>query len=75
MNNPMQLINLLKGNTSPKELCLSMLGVNTNPVMKNLVKMAEKGDNQGIESFARNMLKEQGRDFDKEFAEFTKNFK
>lgn len=75
MNNPMQLINLLKGNKSPKELCFELLGINNNPVIKNLVGMAEKGDKKGVEEFARNMFKEQGRDFDKEFSEFSKNFK
>ena len=44
-------------------------------MVKNLVEMAEKGDSQGVENFARNMLKEQGRDFDAEMNEFMKNFK
>lgn len=75
MNNPMQLINLLKGNINPKQLCLNMLGVNDNPVMKNLIEMAKKGDTQGVENFARNIYKENGKDFDKEFSSFIKNFK
>ena len=29
---------------------------------------------QNVESFARNLFKEQNRDFDAEFAEFKKNF-
>ena len=43
--------------------------------MKNLMDMAEKEDNKGIEKFARNLFKEQGKDFDKEFENFMKNFK
>ena len=75
MNNPMQIINMLKGMKSPKEAVISMVKSNNNPMIKNLVEMAEKGNTEGVESFARNFLKEQGRDFDKEFSEFTKNFK
>lgn len=75
MNNPMQIINMLKGMKSPKEAVISMVKSNNNPMIKNLVEMAEKGNTEGVESFARNLFKEQGRDFDKEFGEFTKNFK
>ena len=75
MNNPMQIINMLKGMKSPKEAVISMVKSNNNPMIKNLVEMAEKGNTEGVENFARNFLKEQGRDFDKEFGEFTKNFK
>lgn len=75
MNNPMQIINMLKGIKNPKEAVISMVKSNNNPMIKNLVEMAEKGNTEGVESFARNLFKEQGRDFDKEFGEFTKNFK
>ena len=75
MNNPMQIMNLLRGVKSPKDAVINMVKTNNNPMIKNLVEMAEKGDSQGVENFARNMLKEQGRDFDKEMNEFMKNFK
>lgn len=51
-----------------------MIG-NSNPMLNNLIDMAQKGNSDGIETFARNMFKEQGRDFDKEFSEFMSNFK
>lgn len=75
MNNPMQIMNLLKGVKSPKDAVISMIKSNNNPMVKNLVEMAEKGDNEGIEKFARNMFKEQGRDFDSEIKQFMNNFK
>ena len=75
MNNPMQFINMLKGIKSPKDTVINIVKTNNNPMVKNLVEMAEKGDSQGVENFARNMLKEQGRDFDTEMNEFMKNFK
>lgn len=75
MNNPMQMMNLLKGAKSPKDAVINMIKSNNNPMVKNLVDMAEKGDNEGIEKFARNMFKEQGRDFDSEIKQFMTNFK
>lgn len=75
MNNPMQLMNMLKGIKSPKDAVINMIKTNNNPMVKNLVEMAEKGQNDKIEEFARNLFKEQNRDFDQEFGEFMKNFK
>ena len=75
MNNPMQMMNILNGIKNPKEAVINMIKTNNNPMVKNLVEMAEKGNSKGVEDFARNMLKEQGRDFDAEMNEFMKNFK
>jgi hypothetical protein len=75
MNNPMQFMNMLKGIKNPKEAVINMVKSNNNPMVKNLVEMAEKGDNQGVEKFARNIFKEQGRDFDSEMNQFMNNFK
>jgi hypothetical protein len=75
MNNPMQFMNMLKGIKSPKDAVINMIKTNNNPMVKNLVEMAEKGNSDGIENFARNMFKEQGRDFDSEIKQFMNNFK
>ena len=75
MNNPMQFMNMLKGIKNPKDAVINMIKSNNNPMIKNLVEMAEKGDRQGVENFARNLMKEQGKDFDKEFGDFINNFK
>ena len=75
MNNPIQFMNMLKSIKNPKEAVINMVKSNNNPMLKNLVEMAEKGQNDKIEEFARNLFKEQNRNFDKEFGEFMKNFK
>lgn len=75
MNNPMQFMNMIKGFKNPKEAVINMIKSNNNPMVKNLVEMAQKGDTQGVENFARNLYQQQGRDFDKEFNEFMSNFK
>lgn len=75
MNNPMQFMNMLRGIKSPKDAVINIIKSNNNPMVKNLVEMAEKGDSKGVETFARNLYAQQGRDFDKEFNEFMNNFK
>lgn len=67
--NPMQLIQsfIAKG-ISPQKIVEQLAG--DNPMMSNLMKMANSGNTSGIETFARNIFKEKGRDFDKEFSEF-----
>lgn len=72
--NPMQMLQsfLTKG-FSPQKIVEQMTG--NNPMMANLIKMANAGDTDGVEKVARNMFKEKGRDFDKEFSEFKSKFK
>ena len=66
--NPFEILKAIK---NPQEYVLGMLGTNTNPMLKNLVEMAKKGDKKGLEKFARNLFKEQGQDLD----EIMNNFK
>ena len=66
--NPIQILSKFKGQ-SPQEIAMQLIGNTNNPMINNLVQMAKNGDRQGIENFARNVLKEQGRDFDKEYAQ------
>ena len=76
MKNAIGFIKALMGKTNdPKQIIEQMVGTNDNPVVNNLVQMAQKGDYQGLENFARNIFKERGQDFDKEFADFMSNFK
>jgi hypothetical protein len=63
---------IANGGTPEKLLSEIML---KNPMMNNLIRMAKSGNTQDIENFARNVFREQGRDFDAEFSEFKKNFK
>lgn len=75
MNNPMEMLKTMFGKLSPKQIAINMIKNNSNPIFSNLIQMAEKGDQQGVENFARNYFKEQGKDFDTEFNQFMKNFK
>ena len=73
--NPLNMIKGMMGNMNPKNMAMNMLKNNTNPIFNNLMQMMEKGDDKGIEQFARNVCKEKNIDFDKQFGEFMNNFK
>lgn len=73
--NPLNAIKGMMGNMNPKNMAMNMLKNNTNPIFANLTQMMEKGDDKGIEQFARNICKEKNIDFDKQFGEFMNNFK
>ena len=60
---------------NPREILANFMSKNQNPMFNNLINMAQKGDSKGVENFARNLFKERGRDFDKEFAEFIGKMK
>lgn len=74
--NPMQFIQLMKSGGNPQQMVMNMLQQqNTdNPMMKNILDLAQKKDSQGLENIARNICKERGLDFDKEFNSFKSNF-
>lgn len=78
MNIMDMLKNLMSAGKSPEQLVKQLVNNNNNPIINNLVKMASNGDYQGVENFARNMFKEQGRNFDdemKQFQNLINNFK
>lgn len=72
--NPLNMIKGMMGNMNPKNIVMNMLKNNTNPIFANLIEMANKNDTKGLEQFARNYMKEQGKDFDKEFNDFKSMF-
>lgn len=41
-----------------------------NPILKEVITKAQNGDSKGVEEFARNLLKGQGRNYDEEFNKF-----
>lgn len=75
MNNPIELIKMFMKQGNPKQLVEKLVINNTNPMIKDLIQKAQNGDTKAVEQFARNLYKEQGRDFDKEFSQFMNNFK
>lgn len=75
----MDIISMLKSfvskNMKPEEMISQVISENSNPMISNLMQMAKEGNSAGVENFARNLFKEKGRNFDKEFAEFMKQIR
>ena len=73
--NPLNMVKGMMGIDNPKDIAMKMLSKNNNPIFKNLIDMANKGDTKGVENFARNYMESQGKDFDQEFNNFKSMFK
>lgn len=70
--NPMQLVQMIKGDSNPQQLMISILEqrMRGNPLGENLLNLARQNNGQEIEKVARNLCAQRGLDFDKEFANF-----
>lgn len=58
--NPLQMMQAFK---NPQQFIQGMMNNNQaiqNPILKNALEMAQKGDRKGVEELARNLCKEKG---------------
>ena len=71
----MQFVNMMK-NGNPEQMMMSMLerSAQNNPILENLLNMAKNNDSEGIENYVRNVAREKGIDYDKEFNSFKRMF-
>lgn len=69
---PEYFIQMIKQGKNPEQLMMDFLQrqMGDSP----LLGMAQRRDGKGIEQFARNYYKQQGKDFDKEFQAFRQMF-
>lgn len=69
---PFQALKMFMGKGgNPQQFIANMFSNSGgNPMIGNLVKMANTGNVQNVENFARNICKERGLDFDKEYVNF-----
>jgi hypothetical protein len=69
---PEYFIQMIKQGKNPEQLMMDFLQrqMGDSP----LLGMAQRRDSRGIEQFARNYYKQQGKDFDKEFQAFRQMF-
>lgn len=61
MNNPLEMLKMIK---NPKEYVMNNFKQNNNPMLNNLINMANNNDIQGLENFARNFFNEKGQNYD-----------
>jgi hypothetical protein len=69
---PEYFIQMIRQGKNPEQLMMDFLQrqMGDSP----LLGMAQRRDSRGIEQFARNYYKQQGKDFDKEFQAFRQMF-
>ena len=65
INTPQQLINQITGNKQ----------IMSNPMIKNAVDMAQKGDSQGLEQLVRNIAQTKGVNVDEVFNQVKSQMK
>ena len=73
--NPMELIKQIRQGKNPQQLMIGIMENNMKdtPMGENLLTLAKEGKSADIEQIARNIFKEHGLDFDKEFTAFKRN--
>lgn len=65
-------------NSNPKDVAMNLLQESSNagnPMAAQLMSLAQSGNSREIEKIARNIAKEKGIDFDKEFNSFKQMFR
>lgn len=72
--NPMNIIKQYITQGMTPQNILSKLNIN-NPILNNVMTMAQNGNTKGVETFARNICKQKGLDFDTEFNKFKDTLK
>ena len=72
MMNFQQMIQFIKAGNNPEQFVMMMLqnGAKNNPVFANILQLAQNKNYQGIENVVKNLAKQRGIDFDKEFNNF-----
>ena len=70
--NPMLLVQAIKNGQNPQQLMLNILENNMSgtPLGDNLIELAKNGKSADIEKIVRNIAKQRGINFDKEFPAF-----
>ena len=66
------MIQMVKNRQNPEQMMLQYLQeqAQQNPMGQNLLSLAQAGNTADIEKIARNICKQRGIDFDKEFTAF-----
>lgn len=80
IRNPQDMFKLISSfkNQDPSALVSNMINEAAsqgNPIMQNLANLIKEGKTEEIEKVVRNIAKEHGVDYDKEFKAFRNTFK
>ena len=73
--NPINIFQMMKA--SPQQFIQQMMGNNqimSNPMVQNVMQMAQQGNMRGVEQMARNLCKEKGLNADEVFNQVKGKF-
>lgn len=70
--NPLEILKAIK---NPQQYVMNQLGNTNNPIINNMIQLAQQGKTQEVEKIARNIMKNKGIDYDKEILPMLNNFK
>lgn len=73
----MNLMNILRAVKNPQQLIQQIAGNNQimrNPMIQNVMQMAQQGNMRGVEQMARNLCKEKGLNADEVFNQVKGKF-
>lgn len=73
MNPIEQMMQMVKMRQNPEQMMLQFLQQQNSPMSQNLLSLAKANNTQDIEKIARNICKQRGVDFDKEFTAFKQS--
>lgn len=77
--NPMMAMlgQMMNGGMNPQAMIKQMMGNSKamqNPILKNALEMAQKGDKKGVEELARNLCSEKGINPDEAIGKIKSQF-
>lgn len=72
--NVMQIMGMIRNGGNPQQIAMNMLQnvAGNNPMAGNVLNMAQNGNYQQLEAFARNVCNGRGVSFDQEFSKFRR---
>lgn len=73
----MNLMNIFRAVKNPQQFIQQMMGNNQimrNPMIQNVMQMAQQGNMRGVEQMARNLCKEKGLNADEVFNQVKGKF-
>lgn len=70
-----QIVDMIRKGQNPQQVMMNLLqNMQSTPMGANLLNLARQNRTADIEQIARNIMKQQGRDFDTEFQAFRKTY-
>ena len=73
MNPVQQMMQMARMKQNPEQMMINFLKQQNNPMSQNLLSLAQANNARGIENIVRNICKQRGVDFDKEFTAFKQS--